>query len=215
MMSLSGSVKSTTTQRMLATSGVIGPILFTAVVVILALLRPEYSHISQPISDLGAVGAPNATIQDANFIVFGLLVLAFAYGLHKGIGDGKGSKIGPIAVAFFGGFSAIGDGIFPLPMEPFHTLLFLVGIIPFMVGTFVISRRLKQDTRWQGYRLYSLATGVIAVILFLVLLYGATTSLQIFGALQRLFLAPLFIWIEVMAIHLLRLSSQPHPLKMP
>jgi len=201
-----------TRERLFALSGVIGPILFTGVVIIVGLLRPGYSHVSQTISELGEVGAPYATIQDANFVVFGLLVIAFAYGLHKGIGDGKGSKIGPILVAMFGGFPGLGSAIFPLP-SPLHLPVGATGFFTIMIAPLMISRRLKQDSRWQGYRLYSLATGVTAVILFLVLLTGQGGPWS--GALQRIFLAPLFIWIEVMAIHLLRLSNQPYPMKTP
>lgn len=200
-----------TRERLFALSGVIGPFLFTGVVIIVGLLRPGYSHVSQTISELGEVGAPYATIQDANFVVFGLLVIAFAYGLHKGIGDGEGSKVGPILVAIFGGLR-IGSAIFPLP-SPFHLPVAATGFITIMIAPLIISRRLKQDSRWQGYRLYSLATGVTAVILFLVLLTGQGGPW--YGALQRIFLAPLFIWIEVMAIRLLRLSNQPYPMKTP
>ncbi len=196
--------------RFYALCGVIAPILFTIIVIILGLLRPDYSHVSQAISELGSVGAPNAVAQDVNFILFGLLIIAFAYGLHIGIGDGKGSRLGPILVALFGAVAAVGDGIFPLP-GPLHQPLFIVGVIAFMIGTLVITRRLKQDARWQGYRLYSLGTGVIAIILFLVLLsYAISTGGggPWFGALQRIFVAPLFLWIEGMAIHLLKQSNQ-------
>jgi hypothetical membrane protein len=193
--------------------GIIGPILFTGVVIILGLLRPGYSHVSQAISELGENGAPNAIIQDTNFIIFGLLVIAFAYGLHRAIGYGKGSKVGPILIALFGGVAAIGAGIFPIP-NPLHAPVSIFGFITLMVATFIISRRLGQDPRWQGYRKYSLATGVIAVVLFLVLLSNVKGG-PWFGALQRLFLADLFIWMEVMAIHLLRISSQTHSLHTP
>ncbi len=199
--------------RFYALCGVIAPILFTITVIILGLLRPGYSHVSQAISELGSVGAPNAVVQDANFVLLGLLVIAFAYGLHRGIGDGKGSRLGPILVAVFGAVAAIGDGIFPLP-GPLHQPFFIVGVIAFMAGILIISRRLKQHTSWIGYRLYSLGTGVIAIILFLVLLsYAISTggTGPWFGALQRIFVAPLFLWIEVMAIRLLRLSNQSTP----
>ncbi len=204
--------------KLYALCGVIAPVLFTIIVITLGLLRTDYSHVSQPISELGSVGAPNAIVQDGNFILFGLLIIAFAYGLHKGIGDGKGSRLGPILIAVFGAVAAVGDGIFPLP-GPLHQPLFIVGVIAFMIGILVITRRLKRDISWQRYRLYSLGTGAIAIILFLVLLsYVISTNGggPWFGALQRIFVAPLFLWIEIMAIHLLKLSNQSTmPLKTP
>jgi len=208
-MSAKEKLMSVSEQRLFALGGVIVPILFTGVVIIVGLLHPGYSHVSQTISELGEVGAPYATIMNANIGVSGLLFIAFAYGLHKGIGDGKGSKVGPILVAISGGFR-IGVAVFPLP-SPLHMPIAVAGFITIMIAPLVISRRLKQDSRWQGYRLYSLATGVTAVILFLALLAGQGGPW--YGALQRIFLAPLFIWIEVMAIHLLRLPNQPHPMR--
>ncbi len=197
--------------RLFALSGVIAPILFTGVVIILGFLHPGYSHVSQVMSDLGAVGAPYATIMNANIFVSGLLFIAFAYGLHKGIGDGKGSKIGPILVAVSGGFR-LGVAIIPLPNR-LHLQLALAAYITITIAPLIISRRLKQDSRWQGYRLYSLATGVTSVILLFVFLGGAGGPW--YGALQRIFFAPSLIWIEVMAIRLLRLSNQPCLMKAP
>lgn len=204
----SSATKPVNNLRLLAICGVIVPILFTIIVIILGLLRPGYSHVSQAISELGEVGAPNAAVQDANFVVFGLLVIAFAVGLHRGIGDGRGSKIGPALVGSFGAVGAIGAGIFPLP-SPLHVPVSLIGFISLIIATLVISRRLKQDARWQSYRSYSLITGGIALALFVALVFGGSNDSPYFGALQRIFLTPLFLWVELMAIHLLRLSNQP------
>src|SRR3990170_1860649 len=97
--------------RLLAICGIIGPIFFTTVVVTLALLRPGYSHLAQAISELGEVGAPNAIVQDINFIMLGLLTLAFAFGLHRGIGARRGSKIGPALLAVFAVVAGVGNGL--------------------------------------------------------------------------------------------------------
>jgi len=42
--------------KFLALGGVIGPVLFTLIVLICASLRPEYNHITHLISELGATG---------------------------------------------------------------------------------------------------------------------------------------------------------------
>lgn len=195
------------TLRLLAACGVIGPILFTSIVIILGLLRPGYNHVSQTMSELGEVGAPNAVIQDANFILYGLLTIAFAYGLHKDVSYGKGSKVGPILVGFFGGV-LMEAGINPLP-SPSHVPASIPAFVALTIAPLIISRRLKQDIRWQGYRSYSLVTGVIAIILLLLVLSTGQGVLKPwFGALQRIAVAPLFLWIEVIAIHLLRISNR-------
>ena len=55
------------------------PILFTLLVVFESILRPGYSQISDEISYLGV--GPYSYIQNANFIISGLLVVVFALGL--------------------------------------------------------------------------------------------------------------------------------------
>lgn len=100
-------------QILLASSGVLGPILFTAIVIILGFLHPGYSHASQAVSELGAVGAPNAAAQAVNFLLLGLLTLAFAVGLHRGIGGGEGSKGGPALLAAFAISGGFGSAAFP------------------------------------------------------------------------------------------------------
>ncbi len=75
------SVRANNKLRMLALAGAVGPALFTALVVYLGSLTPGYSQITQEISDLGATGAPNAVMQDLNFLLLGGLIFAFSVGL--------------------------------------------------------------------------------------------------------------------------------------
>lgn len=48
-------------------AGVAGPIIWWVVIVVLGLLWPEYSAVTTTISELAAVGAPDAIIQQRNF----------------------------------------------------------------------------------------------------------------------------------------------------
>ncbi|MFQ5950532.1 MAG: DUF998 domain-containing protein [Candidatus Geothermarchaeales archaeon] len=202
-------------QRVLATAGIIGPVLFTVVVVILGFLRPGYSHITQFMSELGAVGAPNAIIMDINFIVSGLLSVAFAFGLHRGIGGGD-LRVGPALLALFGAGWA-GAGIFPVDLaEPesftanMHGLVVFPALLAAILAPILISRRLREDSLWQGYSTYSLATGFLALAVFPLLGlrfldFGFEAPV---GAVQRIFFGVWFLWIEVMAIRLLLVSTK-------
>ncbi len=66
-------------QRFFALCGIIGPILFTPLIIIEGLIRPGYSQILNDISDLGL--GPYAIIQNINFIIFGLLSIGLAMGI--------------------------------------------------------------------------------------------------------------------------------------
>lgn len=80
-----------------AWAGIIGPILFTVMFLAQeAFRRDEYDPISEVVSALEA--GPNGWVQQVNFVVFGLLTIAFAVGLHRGLRTTKGGIIGPALV---------------------------------------------------------------------------------------------------------------------
>lgn len=197
-----------------AICGIVGPILFTVVVVTVGLLHPGYNHVTQYISELGASGTPNAIIMNTvGESLLGLLVIAFAFGLHQGIGEGKGSKIGPALVAV-GGAGLVAVAIFPC--DPgcvnvtitgvMHVASARVRIIATILAPLLISLRLKKDSLWQGYRLYSVATSIAGAIVYLLLLFVLFKSWN--GAVQRILLGVQLLWIEIMAIKLLSLSTR-------
>jgi hypothetical protein len=79
------------------------------------------------------------------------------------------------------------------------------------VAPFLISLGLKRDPLWERYQSYSLASGVASIGLFLLFSAAVWSSFPDVGLLQRGLLAVSFLWIELMAIHLLRISNQTDP----
>ena len=139
---------------LLAICGIIGPILYTIVVITLGLLRPGYNHVTQFMSELGEVGAPNATIMNtARFTLLGLLMTAFAFGLHRGISEGKGSKIGPALVAVSGAGLVLSE-IFPCDPgcvnESFvgitHEVFAMIAAFAMILALLTIYQRLRKDS---------------------------------------------------------------------
>lgn len=201
-----------TTQRLLAICGIIGPISYTIVVIILGFLRPGYNHITHNLSELGEVGGQNAIVMNAAGIALpGILMIAFAFGLHRGIGEGKGSKIGPALLALSGA-AWVMTGIFP--RDPAYVTVSMVGVthsvftiisaFAMILVPLALSPRLKSDSLWQGYQYYSLTSAIVAGVISVV--YGFRAFEQWTGALQRVLMGVLLLWVEVMAIRLLRLS---------
>lgn len=139
----------------------------------LGLFRPGYNHVTQIMSELGEVGAPNAIIMNtAGFILLGLLMISFAFGLDRGISEGEGSKIGPALVAVSGAWLVL-LGIFPCDPgcvnESFvgitHEVFAIMHAFAMIFAPLAIAQRLKKDSRWQGYLYYSLATGVVGAVI--------------------------------------------------
>jgi hypothetical membrane protein len=199
----------TKTVSLFAICGVIAPLLFAILVITAASLRTGYSHVSQFISELGY--GSNAVVQNADFVLTGLLVILFSYGLHKGVGGGLGSRVGPAFVAAFG-VGLIGAGVFPGdPASPTiqmsHVLFASVAEIAGAAVPLVMCRRLAKDPSWRGYATLSLLTGIVGLVLLIVFYVGVFGSGILDpwkGAVQRLFWAVPFLWIEFAAVKLLK-----------
>ena len=61
--------------------GMLAPIVYVGAAILGGLMRPSYSHLSEPIRALTAAGAPNKALLDALFLASSLLVIAFGVGL--------------------------------------------------------------------------------------------------------------------------------------
>jgi len=202
--------------RLLAICGIVGPIQFIVVTLVFALLQPGYDPIRQYMSELGEAGAPNAIGYNMPAFLLGLLMIAFAFGLHRGISAGKGSKLVPILIAV-AGVGWVGASLFHCDPgcvnESFtgkmHGIVGIFAVPPLVIAPLAILPRLKKDNRWWSYRPFSRIMGALAVILFAVMFTAeASGALEPYrGLLQRLTFYPALLWMEVTAIWLLRLCE--------
>ena len=80
----------------LAWAGIVAPVLFIATFLAQeALRRGEFNPVAEPVSALEA--GPSGWVQQLNFVVFGLLTMAHATGLHRGMRPARG--VGRICAA--------------------------------------------------------------------------------------------------------------------
>jgi len=201
-----------TSLRLLAICGALGPILYTVTLFALGLLRPGYNHVAQSMSELGEVGSPNATVMNvAGFMLLGLLMMAFAFALSRGIREGGGSKIGSSLVAM-AGVSLVMVGFFPCDPDcvtasltgALHDAFATIPAFAMILAPIVISHSLRNDSRWQGYWSYSMATGILAAMISLLLWFTFLEAWK--GVIQRIGMGVPLLWMEVMAVRLLRLE---------
>jgi hypothetical membrane protein len=201
-----------------AWAGIIGPILFTATFLAQeAFRRSEYDPLAEPVSALEA--GPNGWVQQVNFVVFGVLTIAFALGLHRGLRPTKAGIAGP-ALLFLSGIGLLLAAIFPLRQDAAGATYdpgghIVAGFMFFMtsaVGLIVVSRRVARDPEWRSLATYSLAAGIVAVVGFLVaagLVIPDDAPLHDWAGLYQrvLILAVLFPCRIVLSIRLLRVSA--------
>jgi hypothetical membrane protein len=193
----------------LAVAGIAGPIVFALGVIAQSLFHPGYSQVKLPISALAAW--PGGWIQDANFVVFGTLTIAYAVGLHLGLRPSRAGVLGP-ALLVLSGIGLVIAGVFPWKAVEGEFVVpagHLVGALLAFLGTgsalVVVSRRLAADPRWSGLAAYALGSGIVIVALFgvtLALVVPPEAPLHPWGGLvQRVTLA---VWLPCMVVLALR-----------
>ena len=151
--------------------GIAGPVLFTLAFVGQELARmEEYSPLAEQVSALEA--GPSGWIQQVNFVVFGVLTMVFAVGLHQGLRPTRLGVIGP-ALFFVTGIAAFMVGaVFPLREDAAGVTYdpggHLPGGLTFFLGSalalIVISFRVSRDPEWRSLTRYIVAAAVAMIV---------------------------------------------------
>jgi hypothetical membrane protein len=203
----------------LAISGILVPIFYLGLVIILGLLEPGYSHMTKTMSILGGVGGIRGLIFNLGIPLVGILIILFSITLHKNINKGRGSKIGPILLVL-GGIGLIFSGIFHCNLNCTNVLLetdftgimhmlfaFIAGMC-LAISPFFIFARLRKDYKWKKYSKFTLITGIMAnvpgIIFWITLATVRFPAIE--GLIQRSGIIFIFIWIGMMSYRMLQLS---------
>jgi Protein of unknown function (DUF998) len=205
--------------RNAAFAGMIGPALFALIVVVLTVA--QYGFMVDlgwdPIgaSDVpwpsGLALGPLGWLQVLNFILFGLALMVFAVGLHRGVAArARGSVIGPVLLMVAG----VALVLSAFKTDPslsggpqtwhglIHGLAFLLLVLSLLLSFLLLWWRLRRDPRWRGYDLYTIITAVLYVVLF----FRSASQWAFY-----LFLAVVLAWVEVMAIRLRSVAGGHRP----
>ena len=211
------------TKMLLACGAVSGP-LFVLVFLVGGLTRARYDSLRHPVSSL-ALGDWGWT-QTANFIVAGLLTLAFAAGLRRALRPGKGSTWGPLlvgvwAVGLLGAGAFVTDPVSGYPPRApdrlsgyswhgaLHDLFSGPAFVALAAACLVFGRRFAARGE-RGWAVYSTASGLVFAIAFVLSSAGfgqAAGLVDLAGLLQRVAVAVGFGWLTLLAVHSLRSLS--------
>ncbi len=192
-------------QRQFAILGLLSPMLFLVTYLIMSTLRPEYSFLTKAVSELGSLDAPNKWIWNSiGYILTGLLISIYSFGLFKSISNGHGNKLPLISFVLSGLFMSL-SGIFPGDFENrqsttmlFHAIGSFGSYIFFLMGAFTYPRQMKRTEYW--------APSVTPTLIFtwLTILFGAWPFVfrNIPAVGQRLVFFFYFAWIFYTALRL-------------
>ena len=205
--------------RLLITGGAIGPLLLMVVMLIEGATRPGYNALTMAGSSLSLTD--QGWTQIANFIVSGLLIFGFAFGLRSWLREGRGATWAPILIGAVG-IALIVAGIFVTdpalgyppgtpPGPSVHMTLhgalhwYAGGLIVFTAlpaCCFVLVRRFAFDVQWKGWTLYSIVSGVL-MLAFFVAFVIASMHEGLAGLWERISLGFGMIWMALVALRIL------------
>ena len=145
----------------LAACGIAGPVWFVVTWIVAGLLYRGYNQLTQATSELTSRGAPLAVTSIANFglMVLGLCMIAFAFGLYRGVRRSRWLLIGVILLALFG-LVCMGHTFFP--MDPgtgasswqnvMHSVMYVADSVT-VIPCLLVLRSVCQRCRLPGLSL--------------------------------------------------------------
>lgn len=198
-----------TTTRVGEWLGLIGPIVFVALVAVGGFLTDGYSHVSQKISELGAVGAQYAALQNLNFVLLGVSVIGFAWALAKKFGR---PMVGAFLVGFFGvvavlhAFVNCDVGCKGQTTEGLlHNITGVMGFVAVIAGMIVFARRWKANDDWKSHVAFTRACAIVAIVGLVAFVFTQARDIQTYaGIAQRVFAGAFLVWIAATAVRMLR-----------
>lgn len=196
-----------------ALAGIVGPIVVAVGDLAASLSTPNYSLVRDSISSLALT--PIGWLQSICFLAMGLLEVFFVAGLFFNIRRARGFHSG-IGLLAFCGFGLMLIGAFRMDPTGASTIEGIIHTISsyglgllFPIAILLLTPSLKSDPNWKNTFVYTLVAGVLALALVIGLFLPDQTGW--FGLYERIIVANVIIWVEVVAVHLLRLSLRREP----
>jgi len=193
--------------------GVTGPFVFALVTLVAAALRPDYSHLTNTISELGAIGTPYAAFMNyAGFVPAGLMLAAFGIALAGLLPRHRLTIAAAVLVTLFGSGLAAAGVISCDPGCPqtggslenlVHYRIAPPMVLCLIVGAGILGIHFRRLPAWRHLSIYSLLTSALA-LLFMVALVSSLETRTLTGLWQRLMLTALLLWCAVIALRAYR-----------
>jgi len=204
----------------LALVGVAGPLLLLFAHFVALPSAAAYSLVHHSIGSLVWTGM--GSVQTFSFLATGLFMEGFAAGLLLGIKGTRGFKPGIILLTF-SGFSLILVGAFPTDIPYFpptvggvvHGIAAQATFVTLPLAMLLIAPSLGHNPYWKPLSIYSVATGMFAIIWIVMYELWLPKELAWFGLYERILTIVEIAWVEVMAMRLLPLSIGPVPKRLP
>jgi hypothetical membrane protein len=175
-----------------------------------------YSLTQNYISDLGAahcgelagryVCSPWHLVFDTSIVILGILLIFGAILVRTAFPPRSTRTVG-LGLLVVAGIGAIGVGLSPEDVNlKVHTVSALLAFAGSGLALIVLGFAMFRDTRWDGFRAYSMLSGLVGLIALVLFVAGTYGPLGV-GGMERLIVAPVLLWALVCGIHLARIPT--------
>ncbi len=203
--------------RWLLLCGVLAPAFMVGFVVASALMTSDHSYLSATVSQLGTSGREYASVMNSGFVLCGVLVIPFAYGLYCRLGRNYAAKalwilltvdgIGTILIGMFHADSVLLGGTATFEGD-LHGIFAGIAYLALVIGMVVFAVAVHRRPEWRGFMQASAVAVVINSAILLVFFLGFYEAFE--GGLQLAFFGTAMLWMEAVAVRSLRQTAQAH-----
>ncbi len=200
--------------KCLAICGILAPVALIAFVLIAASFTPGYSHITDTMSKLAAIGTPHPEWMNAGFISYGILMVGLSLAVRQCLPNRTGSTTVWILIAIHGLTitlavvfpydSSILEGIHS-PEGILHHLVTIVSCVAFIIGILIMDRIVSAEPGWRSVTIISYFAVSVVCVLFILSLFPVVRDIE--GLMQRVSALAMIIYIEALSIRCFTLST--------
>jgi hypothetical protein len=195
--------------------GIVGPIVVIVGDLAASSSIPGYSLVRDSVSSLALTGI--GWLQSICFLAMALLLEIFVAGLFFNIRRARAFHAG-IGLLAFEGFVLMLIAAFhmdapetelPTTAGIIHTIAsYGLGLL-FPIAILSLAPSFKSTPNWKNIFVYTLIAGVLALVLILGAFFTDQTGW--FGLYERIIILNALVWVEVVAVHFLRLLLRREP----
>ena len=193
-------------QRKIGLIAVFTPLWFLVIYLAMSGMRPEYSHLTKAISELGSLDAPHKWVWNTlGYILPGLAVALLGTGLRRESSfAGREARI-PLAALVASGILMSLSGVFPGDFENrtsatmiLHAAGSIGSFVAFLVAGFWLPNLFRKHEQWR----WTVWPSLVLVVGSIVTGFLRTGSAPGLG--QRLGFACFFLWVGLVGFAMVR-----------
>lgn len=187
--------------KLVLTSACLGALTVLMLTIIGGAAFPNYSHLSQFISELGAHGAPHAAlINFAGFLPAGIFICAFAVLAWLALPRSAGTTLGMVGIVLFGvgyivaAFYPCDAGCRPAAPSADQAIHNALGLVGYLSAPFTLALLGWKARSWPGGKTLSLHGFIGAVGAFIGITF-LSPEFPYVGLAQRLLEISVLSWV--------------------